>query len=133
MTDDNSTVSVPARAWIFPTLIHGILVLTVFARLLVGGTRYEQVFREYGLALPATTESFLALSTSVRSNFFPAIIVLPALWALDALVLWLMGGWSRFEGQVWFWVVVVILLLTWGVMEVSYFLPYFKLREALGR
>jgi hypothetical protein len=32
-----------------------------------------------------------------------------------------------------FWTVIVLLLGTWLLMEVSFFLPSFKLREALSR
>ncbi len=53
--------------------------------------------------------------------------------AADGFVLWLMGGWSRFEGQMWFAVVAAILLITWGVMEVSFFIPYYKLQQDLSR
>jgi hypothetical protein len=133
MTDNESTLPVPTTAWIYPTVIHAVLGLTVLGRLLANGPRWAKTFGEFNLELPATTKAFVEFSLRVEDNLALVAVVLPGLVLLDALVLWMLGGWRRAEGKVWFWFVLVILLLTWLVLEVSFLLPAFKLREALSR
>src|ERR1700722_14621076 len=126
MSDDNLTQPVSVGAWVIPALIHGVFGLAIFARLLVSGPRYAHVFDEFNLKLPLISEAFVTLAMKVESDVLGFVILLKVVWAMDVLVLWLLGGWSRFEGQVWFWVGVAILLITWGLMEVSFLLPYYK-------
>jgi type II secretory pathway component PulF len=133
MSESETTAPVPATAWVYPTLIHGVVGLTLFVRLLVTGPQHEAVFRSFGLLLPKATESFLSLSAWANEQFYPALSGLLAAWLLDGLVLWMLGGWSRSEGWLWFWIILVLLLITWVAMEVSLQLPLFKLREALSR
>ncbi len=134
MSDEPDTVTpVPPSAWIFPTVVHAVLSFTLFSRLLLAGPGYERLFRDFNLSLPALTEMFLPLSRAVSQHGLEGLVGLPVLWVVDAFVLWLLGGWTRWEGRLWFWVVTVLLLLTWLSMEVSFFLPYWKLREALSR
>src|SRR4051794_24982360 len=129
MNDEESEVSVPATAWIYPTLIHGVLGLALFSRLLIGGPKVERLLAEYGLVVPGATKAFLEVSAWAQGSAFGLAVVLPALWAIDAVALWLLGGWAKFEGRLWFWIVVILLLITWGLMEVSLFLPYWKLQR----
>jgi hypothetical protein len=133
MSDEEASAHVPAGAWIYPTLIHGVLGLTVLTRLTLSGPRWGRFYDEWKLALPVTTEAFVALSVRMESNFFQVMAVLAVALVIDGLVLWLMGGWSRFEGRLWFFLVIAFFLLTWGLMEVSFFIPYYKLMRALSR
>jgi hypothetical protein len=133
MTDDESSLPVPASAWISPTLIHGVLALTLVTRLMVAGPRFGQLYEDWKLVLPATTEAFVTLSVWMESNFFPVMLVLTVALVIDGLVLWLLGGWRRFEGWLWFFVIIALLLITWGVMEVSFFVPYYRLQRGLSR
>jgi type II secretory pathway component PulF len=133
MSDEELSVPVPASAWIYPTLIHGVLVLTVFTRLIGAGPRFGRFYEEWHLLLSATTEAFVALSLRMERNFFPAMAVLCAVLVIDGAILWLLGGWRRFEGRVWFFTVVALFLITWGVMEVSFFIPYYRLQRGLSR
>ena len=101
--------------------------------LLLAGPGYERTFRDFNLKLPALTELFLGLSRPISQHGIEVLVGLPVLWLVDAFVLYLLGGWARWEGRLWFWVVTVLLLLTWLPMEVSFLLSYWKLREALSR
>jgi type II secretory pathway component PulF len=133
MTDRESALPVSARAWIYPTAIHGILGLMVLTRLLVAQPRYQRIFQEFNLLLPHATEAFLSLGEWVQSEGVFCIALAALLLVVDAVVLWLLGGWERCEGQAWFFGVLILLVGTWLVMEVSFFLPYLKLQEALSR
>jgi hypothetical protein len=133
MSDQELTQPVSLRAWLFPTLIHGVLGLMILTRLLVAGAGYERVFRDFNMRLPYATEASLHLSAAVQSQTLLCIAVGTFLFLLDGLVLWLLGGWERFEGQVWFFVVLVLLLGTWLLMELSFFIAYLKLQEGLSR
>ncbi len=134
MSDEaDVTTPVPRIAWIFPTAVHAVLSFTLFSRLLLAGPGYEREFRQFGLRLPQLTELFLGLSRPISQHGTEVLVALPVLWLADAFVLYLLGGWARWEGRLWFWVVTVLLLLTWLPMEVSFLLPYWKLREALSR
>ena len=133
MNEPEPSDSIPATAWIYPALIHGVLGFTAFARLLVGGRSYADLFDRFQLMLPRMTESFLMLSTTVETNLVMSLATLLGLWLLDGLVLWMLGGWARTEGQLYFYIGLALLVGTWLLMEVSFFLPYYKLREALAR
>jgi type II secretory pathway component PulF len=133
MNDDEARLPVPASAWIYPTLVHGVLALTVFTRLLLAGPRFGQFYDEWKLAQPATTQAFVSLSARMENSFFTVMAVLLAALAIDCLLLWLLGGWRRFEGRLWFFLVIAFFLLTWGLMEVSFFIPYFRLLRGLSR
>jgi hypothetical protein len=133
MSDDETSTRVPASAWIYPTLIHGVLALAVCTRLTVGGSSREQVFADYNVRLPAATEAFVTVATRLERSHVLMLIVLAIALAIDALVLWLLGGWRRFEGMAWFCVVIMLLLIIWGLIEGSFFLADLKLREALSR
>jgi hypothetical protein len=133
MSEEESTRPVLASAWLVPTFIHGVLALTVFTRLVTAGPRWDAFYEDWKLVRPATTATFVAASLRMDGNLAPVMAALAIALVVDGLVLWLMGGWSRFEGQLWFFVVVAILLITWGVMEVSFFIPYYKLQRALSR
>jgi type II secretory pathway component PulF len=129
----DTTTPVPRSAWIYPTVVHVVLSFTLFSRLLLAGPGYERTFRDFNMKLPALTELFMPLSRAVSQHGFEVLVALPILWLVDAVVLWLLGGWTRWEGRLWFWVVTILLMLTWLTMEVSFFLPAWKLREALSR
>jgi hypothetical protein len=131
--NDEPEGSVPAAAWIYPTLIHGVLGLTLFSRILVGGPAVARFVEEWKLVRPPPTKAFLDLSAWMQPLPFALAVALPALWAVDGVALWLLGGWARFEGRLWFWIVLGGLLITWGLMEVSFFLPYYKLQRGLSR
>jgi hypothetical protein len=133
MSDDESSTPIPASAWIFPTLIHGVLALAVCTRLTVGGSSRAQVFADYNVRLPAATEAFVTVATRLESSHVLMMIVLAIALAIDGLVLWLLGGWRRFEGMAWFFTVIVLLLIIWGLMEGSFFMADYKLHEALSR
>jgi hypothetical protein len=123
----------PASAWIFPTLIHGVLGFVLFARLLVAGPRYRRLYEDYQLVLPRSTELFLALSVQVETFDFWLIFLLPVAGLLDGLVLWLLGGWATLEGRLFFWIGVGLLLGTGALMEASFFWPHYRLLRALSR
>jgi type II secretory pathway component PulF len=133
MSEQESTVPVPTSAWVFPSVIHGIVGLAVFARLLVGGPQAARTFKEFNMALPRMTEAFLMLSFWINDNLMLWATALVALYLLDAMTLWMLDGWSRAEGKTWFGVVVALLLITWGLLEVSLLLASWKLQEALSR
>jgi hypothetical protein len=133
MSDQESPLPIPHRAWIYPTLIHGVVALVIVTRLLVSAPGYERFFRDNKLLLPLATEAFLKVGAWMQNEGPLLLVVVPGLLAVDALVLWLLGGWSRFEGQMWFFILLALLLGTWLLMEVSFFYPYFKLLEGMSR
>jgi type II secretory pathway component PulF len=133
MNKDESSLPVPISAWILPALIHGVLALTVITRLILAGPRFARFYDDWKLMLPGVTEVFVNVSLWMENCFLPVMLALTAGLAIDALVLWLLGGWHRFEGSLWFFIGVAFLLITWGVMEVSFLMPYYKLQRALSR
>jgi hypothetical protein len=133
MDEQESSIPVPLGAWLYLTLIHGVLGFVVFTRLLVGGARFQRFAEEWQLYVPPTTAAFVDLSVWMGDHLFLVVAVAAVVLVIDGLILWLLGGWQRSEGQLWFFLVVGVLLITWGMMEVSLFLQYYKLQRALSR
>ncbi len=131
MNDHDASEPFPVAAWLFPAVIHGILGLTLFTSLLALVPRFARLFREFALLLPGLTEAVLVVSAWVNQYVAVAVLALMGATALDALVLWALGGWNRREGRAWFWAILVVLLLTCLLVGVSLFWPYYKLRRAL--
>ena len=70
MNDDEWSLPVPVSAWIYPTLIHGVVALTLVTRLMLAGPRWEHFYDDWKLALPATTEAFVVLGMWMEAHFF---------------------------------------------------------------
>jgi hypothetical protein len=92
--------------------------------------RYEKVFSDYNVRLPATTEAAFALAhrATSRPDLLPAPLLL--LLGLDAAALlalrwWRERGWS----WVWFLVVLGLLLLPMMLTGAGVYLAEWKLRE----
>ncbi len=133
MSEEESDVPAPDRSWPLLTLVHAVLVLMVFARLLMAGPRISRTYADLSMRLPAASEMFVGLSVWMESSRVAAIVTLAIALVLDGFLLWLLGGWSRFEGQLYFLVIVVLLLLVWGLEEGSFYLADLKVREGLRR
>jgi hypothetical protein len=134
VNDEEISQQVPASAWIYPTLIHGVLALALFTRLTSAGASHGRTFAEYNMGLPAATEVFVTAATRLESCNIPMVLVLSiGLLSLDAAILWLLGGWKRFEGIMWFCTVIVLLFIIWGLMEGTFLMADYKLREGLSR
>ncbi len=129
MSEEETNAPFRATAWIYPTLIHGVLALTVCTRLMTGGLRYRQYYARFNMLLPDATEAFLTLSARMRADFLLVAAALAVALVIDGWILWMLGGWNRFEGQLWFFMVLIVLFLIWGVMEAYFFLPYYILHR----
>jgi hypothetical protein len=133
VSEHESSLGASAGTWIYPTLIHGVLALTFVTRLTDAGPRWDRFYDDWKLVRPAATDAFAAAGTWMEGRFIAVLAVLAAMLAADGLVLWLLGGWRRWEGATWFYVIIGLLLIIWGLMEVSFLVPYYKLQRALSR
>src|SRR5262249_49755189 len=96
--------------------------------------RYEKLFSDHGIRLPATTEVVFTLAHRVTSHSDLLWAPLLFLLGLDAAALVVLR-WSGERGWSWAWflVVLVLLLLLMTLMGAGIHLAEWKLREAKSR
>ncbi len=120
-------LSVPA--W----LVHVALASGLAFRLTVTGPGYARTFADYNLLLPWLSQRVIDATGTL--TFSPGLTgwLFAMLGALDLAVLLVLAQWERPLWKWWFWGVAVILILLLLLVEYAFFLPMWKLREALSR
>lgn len=127
-------------AWPFAisaTVIHAVLVFVLFFGLLFWVPRYEKIFKDFNMQLPALTNAVMATSRWFREYWYVVIFHVGLLFAAD---LWILSRLRRFSrsrrlGQHWLWfiAVVVFLLLAGGTVAGAISTSYAKLMEGLSK
>jgi hypothetical protein len=127
-------------AWpfaIIATVIHAVLAFVLFFGLLFWVPRYEKIFNDFNMQLPAMTKALIATSRWLGDYWYVVIFPVGLLFAAG---LWILSRLCRFPrsrrlGLHWLWFIVVtlLLLLASGTAVISIWLPYMKLNQGLRK
>jgi hypothetical protein len=120
-------------SWLIPALGHGTLLVAMLVRLAVAGPRYDRTFRDFHLKLPILSEWVIGASLWLAKYWYVLVPPVLGLIVVNALVLFLLGGWGRRAGWLWTWGIAGAVLCVWIVVELAFLLALSKLNEGLER
>lgn len=120
-------------SWIMPTLLHAALALGLCGRLVLAGPVYDHTFKNFNMALPEMTLWSLSVSHWFANYWYVLVMPFLAAVALEGVLLYWLGGWSRRAGLVWTVLIALAILFLWGGIEVSWYLPLDQLRRGLEK
>jgi hypothetical protein len=120
---------VPASSWLTPALLHAAIVAGLFRRLIVSMPEDRRELDRWHAAIPFVTQLVFGLSEWMVHYWWAAAGPAAVLLALDAILLWRMGGWKRRAAWLWTWGAAGSLLTFWAACELAVLLAMRKASE----
>lgn len=116
-------------------VIHFLLWSALLGSLVVAGPRFDRMFRDYNMKLPATTELVVSLSGAVTAVLPLAVVAVFLLLGVDFVVMYLAARHpnTRVLGRLWAIAMALVPLFGLVIVWFGLLLAWWHLYEGLRR